>query len=108
MDRFTYRQEFCSRLARLRLNKNVSARDMSLSLGLSESYINKIENGKTLPSMNTFFDICDYLDISPRDFFNMGEPFPSDIALAVEEMRHMNRDQISRIIGIMKDVNHHQ
>ena len=39
-----YIEFFYKRLAELRLQKGVSARDMSLSLGQSESYINKIEN----------------------------------------------------------------
>lgn len=34
---------FGQRLAQLRITKGVSARDMSLSLGQSPSYINKIE-----------------------------------------------------------------
>ena len=106
MKNHTYRNEFCSRLTRLRMDKDVSARDMSLSLGLSESYINKIENGKVLPSMSTFFDICDYFKITPQEFFNMGEPFPFDIAVAVDEMHHMNKEQISRMIAFMKDINH--
>lgn len=60
---------FPKRLSELRISKGVSARDMSLSLGYSESYINKIENGKALPSMQVFFYICEFLEISPRDFF---------------------------------------
>lgn len=106
MKNHTYRKEFCSRLTRLRMNKDVSARDMSLSLGLSESYINKVENGKTLPSMSTFFDICDYFHITPQEFFNMGEPFPFDIAVAIAEMNRMNKEQLSRLIAFMKDINH--
>ena len=106
MKNHTFRKEFCSRLTRLRMDKDVSARDMSLSLGLSESYINKIENGKGLPSMSTFFDICDYFHITPQEFFNMGEPFPFDIAAAVEEMHHMDKEQLDRIIAFMKDINH--
>ena len=61
---------FYKRLIELRLQKGVSARDMSLSLGQSESYINKIENRRTLPSLQGFFYICDYLDITPGEFFN--------------------------------------
>ena len=34
------------RISKLRLQKNVSARNMSLSLGQNEGYINKIENKK--------------------------------------------------------------
>ena len=36
-------KDFARRLSELRLIKSISARDMSLSLGQSESYINKIE-----------------------------------------------------------------
>lgn len=45
-----YIEWFYQRLTALRIQKGVSARDMSLSLGQSESYINKIENKRTLPS----------------------------------------------------------
>ena len=65
MDHFTL---FYKRLTQLRNKQGISARDMSLSLGQSESYINKIENGKALPSMSAFFYICDFLKIHPRDF----------------------------------------
>ena len=43
------------RLAKLRLQKGVSARDMSLSLGQANNYINNIENKKSLPAMQSFF-----------------------------------------------------
>lgn len=61
-----YLNFFSQRLNELRTQKGVSARDMSLSLGQCESYINKIENQKSLPSMNVFFYICDFLDIHPN------------------------------------------
>ena len=53
-----YEKWFAERLTALRMEKGVSARDMSLSLGQSESYINKIENRRTLPSLSGFFYIC--------------------------------------------------
>lgn len=43
------------RLAKLRTQKGVSARDMSLSLGQANNYINNIENKKSLPAMSVFF-----------------------------------------------------
>ena len=51
-------KQFVQRLAELRIQKGVSARDMSLSIGQSAGYINNIENGKNLPSMMSFFYIC--------------------------------------------------
>ena len=61
---------FAQRLTELRINKGVSARDMSLSIGQSAGYINNIENGVNLPSMTVFFYICEYLGIEPKDFFD--------------------------------------
>ena len=63
-------EQFHKRLAELRTQADVSARDMSLSLGQSESYINKIENQKALPSMNMFFYMCEYLGVTPEEFFS--------------------------------------
>lgn len=66
-----YLEWFYRRIAELRTQKGVSARDMSLSLGQSESYINKIENRRTLPSMTGFFYICEYLNITPQEFLTL-------------------------------------
>ena len=49
---------FIRRLSQLRIQQGISARDMSLSLGRSESLINQIENRKIFPSMKFFFQIC--------------------------------------------------
>ena len=66
------KQEFSRRLAALRIQKGVSARDMSLSIGQSAGYINNIENGVNLPSMAAFFYICDFLTIPPQGLLRRG------------------------------------
>ena len=63
------KKQFARRMSQLRQAKGVSARDMSLSLGQSAGYINNIENGVNLPSMSTFFYICEYLGVTPEEFF---------------------------------------
>ncbi len=74
MDQLTFvtdhKEYFKIRLRNLRQKKDISAREMSLGLNQNESYINRIESGKTFPSMSAFFDICAYLKISPREFFS--------------------------------------
>jgi len=63
--------EFISkRITELRLQKNVSEYKMSLDLGHSKSYIQGISSGKALPSMAEFLSICDYLEITPKKFFD--------------------------------------
>ena len=62
-DSFWYEEFTQNRIAQLRQQKGVSARDMSLSLGQNSSYINQIENRKALPSLQGLFYICEYFDI---------------------------------------------
>ena len=69
------------RLAKLRTQKGVSARDMSLSLGQANNYINNIENKKSLPSMPSFFYICEYLGVTPQEFFDEGNANPEAYSL---------------------------
>ena len=65
-----YLKEFSSRLTVLRNSKNVSAREMSVSLDKNYGYINSIENGKSFPSLKEFFSICDYLGLEPQEFLS--------------------------------------
>ena len=65
-----YEDFFAERLSFLCAQKNVSAREMSLAIGQNGSYINRIENKLAFPSMQAFFYICEYLGISPAEFFD--------------------------------------
>ena len=64
-----YEDFFCERLSKLRNEKGISARDLSLKLGYNPGYVNAIENQNVLPSMSAFFYICQYLKITPCEFF---------------------------------------
>lgn len=66
--------EFGLCLAKLRQQKGVSARQMSLDIGQNKNYINSIEIGRNFPNMEHFFDICQYLCILPQDFFRTMTP----------------------------------
>jgi len=70
------KQEFAKRVAKLRQNKGVSARDMSLSLGQSENYINHIENGKAFPSMAVFSKFAIILVLHQVSFSLMTKRIP--------------------------------
>ena len=95
------REDFVNRLVHLRMNKGVSARDMSLSLGQSENYINEIENGKAYPSMQAFFYICEYFDISPQDFFDTDTPDPNTASELAKMIRGLPRDKLKILISII-------
>ena len=97
-----YNKKFAERLYKLRTQKNVSAREMSLDIGQNDSYINRIENAKALPSMQAFFYICEYLKISPRDFFNIDEQHPAKINEILEELYKLNEEQLDIILIVSK------
>ena len=99
-----YLDFFSQRLSELRTQKGVSARDMSLSLGQCESYINKIENQKSLPSMNVFFYICDYLDIQPKDFFDISIESPTTTNELLAKMIKLNPKQQEHILFLVDDI----
>ena len=93
------------RIAKLRTEKNISARDMSLSLGQSQSYINNIETGKALPSMAGFFFICEYLDITPDEFFSKKSNNPVKINELVKSLNTLSDNELDAIINIVKCIN---
>lgn len=99
-----YWEWFAGRVSALRMQRGVSARDMSLSLGQSESYINKIENRRTLPSMTGFFYICDYFNITPQDFFNADAAAPQQTKALLRELEKLTQEQAEHIFQLVKDL----
>lgn len=97
------REEFSRRLTQLRMEKGVSARDMSLSIGQSPNYINGIESGSSFPSMTAFFYICDYLGVTPREFFDTDSANPAKIAELVELSKTLSQKQLEHLIGLLRE-----
>ena len=96
------KEEFIKRLVSLRMNKDVSAREMSLAIGQSAGYINNIENGVNFPSMTVFFYICNYLEISPKDFFDTDMNNPSKAYELLDAAKELNNEQLDHLIAIAK------
>ena len=97
-----YEENFSIRLAKLRTQKGVSARDMSLSIGQNAGYINNIETGKALPSMSSFFFICDYLNITPQEFFDMDSELPEQLRNIVSNLKRLDPQQLKNIASIVE------
>ena len=58
-----------NRIAELVKVKKISTIKMSEDLAQSKDYIDNIIEYKQLPSMQSFLAICDYLELSPAEFF---------------------------------------
>lgn len=93
-----------NRISFLRMNKGVSAREMSLSLGLNENYIQKIENKQALPSVTVLGYICDYLGITLSEFFDEGNILPGRLRELNDELRKLTPAQIDIIMAMAKEL----
>lgn len=94
---------FYKRLYELRNQKGVSAREMSLALGQSGGYISNIENGNNFPAMAVFFYICDYLGVTPKEFFDLDTHNPNKIEAICEKMKGLTDDQLNLIDGMIEN-----
>ena len=92
------------RIAALRILKGVTARDMSLSLGQNDSYINRIENKKTLPSMQVFFYICEYLHITPKEFFDEENPYPQQLGELIGDLKKLDANALASVSSVVKEI----
>ena len=90
------------RLARLREKKGVSARDMSLSIGQNPGYINNIETGKSKPSLEGIFFICEYLGVTPSEFFDLDTANPSKASELFEISKRLSSEQLDNLIALAK------
>ena len=100
-----FKNKFVERLIELRNQKGISARDMSISLGQSESYINKIENNKSLPSLTGFFYICEYFNITPKEFFDFDVNSPELTNEFIFLVKILSYSETNHLIEVVKDIN---
>lgn len=97
-------KDFSLRLAQLREKKGVSARDMSLSMGQNPGYINNIESGKSMPSLSGIFYICEYLGITPAEFFDVETKSPSKVSGIIANLKRLDDRQLDMISALIQDI----
>lgn len=97
-------KDFAIRLAHLRENIGVSAREMSLALGQNQSYINNIECGRAYPSINGFFYICEYLKITPAEFFEAESCNPVQLNELIEKLKKLDAKQLETLSAFVEQM----
>ena len=95
-----YEKFIRDRLTKLRLNKNVSEYRMSLDLGHSDSYIRNITSGKALPSMSEFLYICEYFNVTPKEFFDESIDNPALINELVSLSNSLSNEDLLVLISM--------
>jgi len=95
-----YEQLLIKRLAELRQKQGVSARDMSQSMNQNVNYINSIEHGKITPSMKAFFGVCEFLNITPKDFFDVENSQPERLNALIATLKKLDDESLNLIAGV--------
>lgn len=96
-----YEELFIKRLIMLREQKGISARNMSLSIGQNANYINQIESKKTFPSMQSFFYICDYLDVTAEEFFAVENKKPELLREVTDNIKLLDENELYHLHGLV-------
>ena len=93
-------------ITELRMKRNVSEYQMSLALGQNKNYIQGISSGKALPSMSQFFNICDYFNITPMQFFDTESLHPELVSSILSEMRTLDEEDLTLLLRFAHRMSH--
>ncbi len=90
-----------NRITELRLQKGVSEYKMSTYMGHSKSYIQSITAGRTLPSMTEFLYMCEYLEVTPKTFFDNEIEQGLSHQKIVEGITGMSEDDLKVVLTVV-------
>ena len=94
-----------NRYAIIRNANRISARKLSFELGQSSEYINQIENGKNLPSMESFLNFCEYFKLTPAEFFDENTGYPVEQKQILKELNKLTVEEQETILTLIKTIN---
>ena len=94
--------EIIHRVGFFRTKANLSARETSLRLGYSEQFMKRIENKSVELKVSTLLEFFDIVDITPQDFFYMGEHYNKEDKNVLDLYNNLSADSKQTILDIMK------
>lgn len=89
-----------NRIAELRTKKGVSEYKMSMELGHSKTYIQSISSGRSLPSFSEFLYICEYLGVTPKEFFDAETNEPQLVCKLTEIAKTLSKEDLAALINM--------
>lgn len=94
-----------NRISVLRIKKNVSEYRMSTDLGHSKSYMQSISSGRSIPSLSEFLYICEYLGVTPKEFFDQQVDEPQLVQELYSLTRNMSEPDLNILINTARRLN---
>lgn len=97
------KDELINKLATIRTESKLSARALSINIGMNEGYMNRMESSKSfLPSMEVFFDILDECGYTAEKFFyHDSKSFERDMEL-LEKFKNLSEEKKQALLTLLK------
>jgi len=93
-----------NRIKQLRTDRGFSARDMSLSMGQNDAYINHIENPKndTMPSMEGLYLICEFFRMEAGEFFEQNNAHSEIMQEIFRDIKKLDENTLRQVRQFIK------
>lgn len=101
MGKITY-EDVVTRMGYFRTKANLSMRETSLQLGYNPQFMSTIENKTIELKVKTLLEFCDLVDITPQDFFYMGEHYNKEDKNILDLYNQLSSDNKQLVINLMQ------
>ena len=101
MEKITY-DDVITRMGYFRNKANLSMRETSLQLGYNPQFMSTIENKTIELKVKTLLEFRDLVDITPQDFFYMGEHYNKEDKNVLDLYNQLSSDNKQLIISLMQ------
>ena len=105
MDRSQKERYILNRITQLRLEKGISEKQMSRDIGKNSSYLASMIKSKNLPSTGALIDICEYLEIPLKDFFDTEYEHPVTVNKIVTELKKFSEKELEMVYSLVTHIN---
>lgn len=97
------KNELISRISEFRTKANLSARALSIRIGMNEGYINRLETKQDfMPSLEALFNIFEECGTTYEEFFYYKpSEYKSDLHI-IELLKHCSQEKKQAIITLLK------
>lgn len=100
-------KEFDRRVADRRVAQDIKQKDLAEHLGISNSHLSGIENGRAAFSFKVFLQLCVELDVTP-DYLLEGTMHSNNVPQSImDDLRQCNKDYIKIAAAFVKILRDH-
>lgn len=93
--------DIINRISNFRYKKKLSARELSLQLGKSENYINKLECYDFNLTIPMFLEILKALEITEEDFFGLAEQYNEETKTLMKNFNKLSTANKQTVIDLV-------